>query len=208
MRASGRVGSKWYDEARRLSRRAARSFPCAAPPARRPARRSRDGLTGAGGRQRLGDRPSRRVPPRRRPGRGSGGRSRNAKPRTTRHEDRKGEDPEERLGLADELEDAGLRQRRRAGCGAHSSRSSRPVSEMKTSSSVARCVESETSLAPAPSSAASSAGTACGERGGGEEPPAVALPALADARDRREQRVGDRRLGRELDDVRARAGRR
>ena len=58
---------------------------------------------------------------------------------------------------------------------------------MKTSSSVARCVESETSFAPASSSAASSAGTAWASEAAARNQLAVALAALADARDRREQ---------------------
>ena len=112
MRASGRVGSKWYDERRRVCSTSSAIF----PGAQRleplgAASGTPDGLTvpdAASG--------ARRSPSRRRPLDDADG-DRVGRPvaereaEDERHEDREGEDPEERLGLADELEDARPRQR-------------------------------------------------------------------------------------------------
>ena len=120
-----------------------------------------------------------------------------------RHEDREGEDPEERLGLADELEHPRPRERdegmlRRSliaqlpsGQGDEDVLERRPVRRERDelrAGAVERGEQRRHGL---------------GERGRGQEPAAVALPALADARDRGEQVLG-RPAGsrRELDDVR------
>ena len=134
----------------------------------------------------------------------SGGRSRNAKPRTTRHDDREGEDPEDRLGLADELEHAAPWSARASGAAALTHRAAPgPVSEMKTSSSVARCVERDTRRAPASSSAREQRGHRLGQRGGARasQPPSrwrrSPTPGIA-------ARIASATAGsrRELDDVR------